>query len=88
MFDLYRSSDAKREERMYGETTSVPVDKEDAQKLGTAIGKLRELHRRSIHWYYLKGRAPASFAIQLMVPLPRLAELVIEARAQLIEHGA
>jgi DNA-directed RNA polymerase specialized sigma24 family protein len=88
MFSLYRSGDAKRKERLYGELTTVPIIREDAEKLGAAIGHLQEKHRRALHWYYLKGRSPSGAAMQLMVPLKRLAELVIEARAELIQRGA
>lgn len=87
MFGLYRATEAKSVERMYGMETAVPVNHQDAALLGMSINELPEKHRRAVHWYYLRGRAPASFALQIMVPIARLAELVVEARAKLIDMG-
>jgi DNA-directed RNA polymerase specialized sigma24 family protein len=81
MFDLYRSSEARRE---YGEETTVPVDKEDAIKVAKAVGHLPPKKRAAIHWSYLHPRNPVGKARELGVELHELAQLVKDARTLLI----
>lgn len=87
VFGLATSSEARSVDRLYGAPTSVPVDHMDANRVSIGVARLPEKHRRAVHWYYLRGRSPASFALSLMVPIARLAELVVEARAKLMEQG-
>lgn len=82
MFRLFQSSEAKR---TYGEATTVPVDRDDAMKLAKAIGHLPMQKRKAIHWYYLAPRDPAGKAGELGIEVQRLADLVKDARAMLLE---
>lgn len=77
MFDLYRSSEAKRS---YGEETSVPVDKDDAIRVAKAVGHLPPQKRAAIHWHYLHPRNPTAKARELGTDLVGLAQLVRDAR--------
>lgn len=86
MFALYRSTDAKREERLYGEVTSVPVDKIDAAQVAKLIAVLPDKHRRAIHWCYLRPRNPTAMARELGVGLEGLSQLVHNARQMLINR--
>lgn len=82
MFNLYRSSEAKR---AYGEETTVPVDQEDAMRLAKAVGHLPPQKRKATHWYYLEGgRHPAGMAREMGVEVQRLSDLVRDARTVLI----
>jgi DNA-directed RNA polymerase specialized sigma24 family protein len=84
MFNLYRSSEAKRQ---YGEETSVPIDKLDAQAIAKGVAALPDKHRRAIHWSYLHPRSPTSQARELGVSLDGLAQLVQDGRQMLINRG-
>lgn len=86
MFALYRSTDAKREERLYGELTAVPVDKIKAQFTAKAVAVLPDKHRRAIHWCYLHPRNPSAMAKELGVGLEGLSHLVHNARQMLINR--
>lgn len=89
MFALYRSTDAKRQERITGALTATPVIKADAQLIQTAIAQpdFPTDNRWALHWAYLyPNRSPVKAADGLGVSLARLCELVIEARAMLIER--
>lgn len=84
MFALYKSTDGRRE---YGAETSVPVKKDDAQRLAKGIAQLPDKHRRALHWYYLRPRAPTAKARELGVSHEGLATLVQHARLFLINQG-
>ena len=87
MFSLYRSSDVQR--RRYGGEISVPIDPSDALKIHFAILQpaFDPQARRALQWCYLNGRNPTAAARELGVELQRLAELVREGRALLINRG-
>ena len=84
-FDLYRSSDARRE---YGAETLTVVDQRDAQRVQAGVRALEESkHRPAIQWYYLKnGRNPAGQATHLRLTLQELADVVRQARQSLIDR--
>jgi hypothetical protein len=84
-FDLYRSSDARRE---YGTETATVVDQRDAAKIGFGVVGLPEaVHRPAIQWYYLKrGDNPGKQARVLGLTLQSLADHVREARQMLINR--
>jgi hypothetical protein len=84
-FDLYRSSDARRE---YGTETAIVVDQRDAAKVAFAVVALPEAtHRPAIQWYYLKrGDNPGKQARQLGLTLQALADHVRDARQMLINR--
>jgi DNA-directed RNA polymerase specialized sigma24 family protein len=86
MFALYRSTEAKREER-YGNLTSVPVDHKDATFISAGVGALPDKHRRAIHWSYVHPRNPSKMAKELGVELDGLARLVSAARFKLMDMG-
>lgn len=83
MFNLFRSSEAKR---AYGEETVVPVDQGDALKIAKAVGHLPPQKRKAIHWYYLEGgRHPSGQAKAMNIEVQRLADLVRDGRAMLLD---
>jgi hypothetical protein len=86
MFNLYRSSEARR---AYGEEVSVPIDKDDALKIHFAI--VHPLFdpqcRRALQWNYLRPKNPAAASRELGVSLEGLAGLVLMGRIRLIEGG-
>lgn len=85
MFNLYRSSDARR---AYGTETSVPVNREDGAKLHAAIASLeQDQPRRALHWCYLRPKAPGLEAVRLGVTMQELKDLIIEGRQILIDRG-
>jgi DNA-directed RNA polymerase specialized sigma24 family protein len=84
MFDLYRSSEAKR---TYGEETSVPIDKMDAQAVAKGVSALPDKHRRAIQWHYLHPRNPTGQAREMGVSLQGLADLVGAGRQMLVNRG-
>jgi hypothetical protein len=84
MFNLYRSSDARR---AYGAETSVPVRREDGAKLHGAIAALPDKPRKALQWCYLRPKAPALEAFRLGVTMPGLRDLIIEGRQLLIDGG-
>lgn len=86
MFNLYRSSDARRE---YGAETVVPIDREDAMRLHFAIIRpdFDPQARRALQWAYLRPRNPAGAAVSIGVTLQGLAALVVAGRALLVERG-
>lgn len=82
MFNLFRSSEAKR---AYGEETTVPIDQEDAIRIAKAVGRLPPQKRKATHWYYLQGgKHPAGMAREMGVEVQRLADLVRDARTVLM----
>lgn len=83
MFNLYRSSEAKR---AYGEETSVPVDAMDAQAMAKGVAALPDKHRRALHWNYLHPRNPVGAARELGVSMQGLADLVRWGRVMLINR--
>ena len=85
MFAMYRSTDARR---AYGDDTSVPIDKMDAQAIHKAVAALPDKHRRALQWNYLNSRAPAEAARQLGLSLAGLAQMVGDARQMLVNRGA
>jgi DNA-directed RNA polymerase specialized sigma24 family protein len=87
MFELYRSSDAKRKERLYGDLTEVPVDKLDAAQIQKAMAHLPDKHRRALHWCYVHPRNPTNMARELGVDLDGLAHLIRNGRQMLVNRG-
>jgi hypothetical protein len=83
MFELYRSTEAKRK---YGEETSVPVDNKDATRLAVGVAALPDKHRRALHWCYLHPRSPGGQAYELGVDKAGLAQLVRDGRQMLINR--
>lgn len=88
MFERYVSSDARAERREYGAATAVPVNREDAHKLGIAIGFLPEKNMKAINWFYVKGgRNPPAMASELGLTKQGLADCVLEARQILLNRN-
>lgn len=85
MFELYRSSNARRE---YGEETSVPVDTGDAVLLAKTIGNpaFPDQHRRALDWYYVHPRNPGGKAREMGLSIAGLADLVQRARIVLMNR--
>jgi hypothetical protein len=81
MFNLYRSSDARR---AYGAETNVPVRREDGAKLHGAIANLPEKPRKALHWCYLRPKAPGLESVRLEVTMQGLKDLIVEGRDLLI----
>lgn len=84
MFDLYRSSDARR---AYGTETSIPVNKEDGAKLHGAVASLPDKPRRALQWCYLRPKAPGLESVRLGVTMEGLRDLILEGRELLTERG-
>lgn len=84
MFNLYRSSEAKR---AYGEETTVPIDHKDATRVAVGVTALPDKHRRAIHWCYLHPRDAMGQARELGVNLEGLSELIRHGRQMLINKG-
>jgi len=84
MFNLYKSSDARRE---YGALTVLAIDHMDATKIQVGVTALPDKHRRALAWNYLYPRNPTGQARELGVSLPGLADLILRARLMLINRG-
>jgi DNA-directed RNA polymerase specialized sigma24 family protein len=87
MFELYRSTDAKRKERLYGDLTEVPVDRLDAAQIQKAMAHMPDKHRRALHWCYVHPRNPMNMARELGVDLAGLAHLIHNGRQMLVNRG-
>lgn len=87
IFGLASTSNAKSIDRIYGELTSVPVDRDNAIAVNEGIGRLPDKHRRALQWCYLHPRNPTGQARELGVDLEGLARLVDAARFKLIDMG-
>lgn len=85
MFSGFRSSDARR---VYGDETTVPIDKMDAQRVAKGVAALPEKHRRSLHWLYVHGaKQPTEAARQLGLSREGLRDVVRDARQMLVNRG-
>jgi hypothetical protein len=84
MFNLYRSSNARRE---YGVTeTSVPIDHKDATRIQVGVTALPDKHRRAIHWSYLHPKKASDMARELGLSLEGMAQIIKDARQFLINR--
>lgn len=84
MFELYRSSEARRP---YGTETTVPVDQADAKKVSDGVARLDDKPRRALQWFYLRPKAAGLEAVRLGVDVARLSDLVHLGRQTLLDRG-
>lgn len=84
-FDRFRSDTWDRRE--YGSATAKPLDKEDCQRVGAAVGLLPDYNRKALQWLYLNGRDPLGHAVKLGRDRQGLLDLIVEGRGMLVENG-
>ena len=79
MFRQYRSSE------VYGQGGGkLPLDHQDAEKIGRAVVALPTGNLLAINWWYVKPNSPAKAAKGLQCSIAELAQLVIDGRALLM----
>jgi hypothetical protein len=79
MFRQYRSSE------VYSEGGGkLPLDHQDAAKVGKAVVALPTPHLLAINWWYVKPNTPTKAAKGMQCSLAELARLVIDGRSMLI----
>ena len=83
MFSGFVSSEAKR---VYGDETSIPIDKLDAAEIQKAVTALPDKHMRAIGWCYLRPTNPQAQARELGVSLQGLADLIHNGRTMLVNR--
>jgi len=82
MFRQYRSSEVYS-----GGGGKLPVDAEDATRVGKAVQTLPTPMLLAVNWWYVKPVAPSKAAKGMQCTLAELARYVIDGRAMLIERG-
>jgi DNA-directed RNA polymerase specialized sigma24 family protein len=86
MFRLYRApARARGAEHTW---STVAVDGMDAQRIAKAVGHLPELHRKALHWSYIRPVNPRRAASDLGTTLDGLALLVRDGRQMLVNRNA
>lgn len=80
MFRLYRPDNFERE------TTSMPVDHQDAAKIAKGVAMLPQPHREALQWNYITGGSPTKARRRLGVTADGLMTLIRDGRQMLMNR--
>ncbi len=80
MFRLYRPDNYERG------APNIPVDADDAIKVGKGVANLPENHRMAIHWNYLQGGSPTKARQRIGCTLEGLMLYISDGRQILINR--
>lgn len=85
-FELYRSSDARRE---YGAAPPVTADRMDAARIAKAVAALPGPHAAALSWCYVSRTGPKKARERMGLHTDRaLFQLIRDGRQMLINRGA